>query len=70
MSDRLERLKDELVAIVDGEPGYDGPKDDTDGDSEFRTLVAAAKNLPSDFDKPAWSFQSEPDRVPEMVGPF
>ena len=36
MSDRLERLKDELIAIVDGDPGREGDKDDTGGESEFK----------------------------------
>ena len=67
MSDRLEQLKDQLLAAVDGEP-YEGDADPSD---ILGTLVETAKSLPTDFDRPAWSLSDDsPDPIPEFIGSY
>lgn len=67
MSERLELLKDQLLAAVDGDPA----ESDTDPDDEFGTLIEAAKSLPTDFDRPAWSIADDStEPLPNNIGPF
>ncbi|MEM0926631.1 MAG: serine/threonine-protein kinase, partial [Planctomycetota bacterium] len=65
MSESLEKLKDQLIALVDGDPAAV----DTDAE-DLGTLGEAARGLPKDFVKPAWSFADPVEQRPAEIGPY
>ena len=67
MSERLEKLKDQLLAAVEG---TSDEVVDTELNQELRTLIKAAKSTPPDFLKSAWSFNDDVQSPPESIGPF
>ena len=98
MSEQLERLKDQLLAIVDGradehalsgrpangrtqdaatnadrdrDSDLDSDLDlDTDAHLQLHTLAEAARNLPPDYDRPAWSLAEPAELLPATIGPY
>ena len=65
MSDQHEKLKDQLLAAVEGEQ-----LDDVETDAELKSLAEAAKATPPDFLQPAWSFSDPIKSSGKKVGPF
>ena len=64
MSEDIEKLKDQLLAAVEG-----NPTEQADTNPELDSLAKAAKATPPDFLRPAWSFASTAES-PETIGPF
>ena len=65
MSDPHEKLKDQLLAAVEGRQ-----LDEVEIDTELKSLADAAKATPPNFLKSAWSFTNPMEAHGKSVGPF